>query len=180
MRSTMPDFPLTLQHFLWRATTLFPTKEIVTRRESSRHRYTYALFGQRVAQLAHALKELGVGAGDRVCTLAWNNYRHLELYFAVPGAGAVLHTLNPRLFPEHLQYVINDAEDRVIFVDASILPALQRIADDINHPRSEEHTSELQSLTNIVCRLLLEKKKKEEVDRLCLKTRNDYIDILMC
>jgi len=131
MRSTMPDFPLTLQHFLWRATTLFPTKEIVTRRESSRHRYTYAQFGQRVAQLAHALKELGVGAGDRVGTLAWNNYRHLELYFAVPGAGAVLHTLNPRLFPEHLQYVINDAEDKVIFVDASILPALQRIADDI-------------------------------------------------
>ncbi len=131
MRSTMPDFPLTLQHFLWRATTLFPSKEIVTRRESSRHRYTYAQFGQRVAQLAHALKELGVGAGDRVGTLAWNNYRHLELYFAVPGAGAVLHTLNPRLFPEHLQYVINDAEDRVIFVDASILPALQRIADDI-------------------------------------------------
>ena len=131
MRSTMPDFPLTLQHFLWRSTTLFPSKEIVTRRESSRHRYTYAQFGKRVAQLAHALKELGVGAGDRVGTLAWNNYRHLELYFAVPGAGAVLHTLNPRLFPEHLQYVINDAEDRVIFVDASILPALQRIADDI-------------------------------------------------
>jgi fatty-acyl-CoA synthase len=131
MRSTMPDFPLTLQHFLWRSTTLFPSKEIVTRRESSRHRYTYAQFGQRVAQLAHALRELGVGAGDRVGTLAWNNYRHLELYFAVPGAGAVLHTLNPRLFPEHLQYVINDAEDRVIFVDASILPALQRIADDI-------------------------------------------------
>ena len=131
MRSTMPDFPLTLQHFLWRSTMLFPSKEIVTRRESGRHRYTYAQFGQRVAQLAHALKKLGVGAGDRVGTLAWNNYRHLELYFAVPGAGAVLHTLNPRLFPEHLQYVINDAEDRVIFVDASILPALQRIADDI-------------------------------------------------
>ena len=131
MRSTMPDFPLTLQHFLWRSTTLFPSKEIVTRRESDRHRYTYAQFGQRVAQLAHAIRELGVGAGDRVGTLAWNNYRHLELYFAVPGAGAVLHTLNPRLFPEHLQYVINDAEDRVIFVDASILPALQRIADDI-------------------------------------------------
>jgi len=131
MRSTMPDFPLTLQHFLWRSTTLFPSKEIVTRRESGRHRYTYAQFGQRVAQLAHAIRELGVGPGDRVGTLAWNNYRHLELYFAVPGAGAVLHTLNPRLFPEHLQYVINDAEDTVIFVDASILPALQRIADDI-------------------------------------------------
>src|SRR6266480_2716433 len=132
MRSTMPDFPLTLQHFLWRSTTLFPTKEIVTRRETGRHRYTYADFGGRVAQLAHGLKHLGVSTGDRVGTLAWNNYRHLELYFAVPGAGAVLHTLNPRLFPEHLQYVINDAEDKVIFVDASLLPALQRIAKDIN------------------------------------------------
>jgi fatty-acyl-CoA synthase len=128
MRSTMPDFPLTLQHFLWRSTTLFPKKEIVTRREAGLHRYTYSDFGQRVAQLAHALKELGVGPGDRVGTLAWNNYRHLELYFAVPCAGAVLHTLNPRLFPEHLQFVINDAEDKVIFVDASLVSALQRVA----------------------------------------------------
>src|SRR2546428_373388 len=135
MRSTMPDFPLTLQHFLWRSTTLVPSKEIVTRRESGRHRYTYADFGGRVAQLAHALKELGVKPGDRVGTLAWNNYRHLELYFAVPGAGAVLHTLNPRLFPEHLAFVVNDAEDKVIFVDASILPALQRIADNIKGVR---------------------------------------------
>jgi len=128
MRSTMPDYPLTLQHFLWRSTTLFPKKEIVTRRESGRHRYSYADFGRRVAQLAHALKELGVGPGDRVGTLSWNNYRHLELYFAVPCSGAVLHTLNPRLFAEHLQFVIDDAEDKVIFVDASLLPALQRVA----------------------------------------------------
>ncbi len=127
----MPDFPLTLQHFLWRATTLFPRKEIVTRRETGRHRYTYADFGRRVAQLAHALRELGIGPGDRVGTLAWNNYRHLELYFAVPCSGAVLHTLNPRLFPEHLEFVINDADDRVIFVDASIVPALQRVARNL-------------------------------------------------
>jgi fatty-acyl-CoA synthase len=84
MRSTMPDYPLTLQHFLWRSTTLFPRKEIVTRREGGRHRYTYADFGARVAQLAHGLKDLGVSAGDRVGTLAWNNYRHLELYYAEP------------------------------------------------------------------------------------------------
>src|SRR2546429_1520179 len=131
MRSTMPDFPLTLQHFLWRSTTLFPRKEIVTRRESGRHRYTYADFGRRVAQLAHALQVLGIAPGDRVGTLAWNNYRHLELYFAVPCSGAVLHTLNPRLFPEHLEFVINDAEDKVIFVDASIVPALQRVAKNL-------------------------------------------------
>jgi fatty-acyl-CoA synthase len=131
MRSTMPDFPLTLQHFLWRSTTLYPSKAIVTRRETGRHRYTYLEFGQRVAQLAHALRELGIAQGDRVGTLAWNNYRHLELYFAVPCSGAVLHTLNPRLFPEHLEYVINDAEDKVIFVDASVLPVLQRVAGDL-------------------------------------------------
>jgi len=131
MRSTMPDYPLTLQHFLWRSTTLFPTKEIVSRRETGRHRYTYADFGRRVAQLAHAIRELGVGPGDRVGTLAWNNYRHLELYFAVPCSGAVLHTLNPRLFPEHLEYVINDAEDKVIFVDASVVPMLQRVVKNL-------------------------------------------------
>src|SRR3989441_5164046 len=131
MRSTMPDFPLTLQHFLWRSTTLFPRKEIVTRREGGRHRYTYADFGRRLAQLAHALRELGIAHGDRVGTLAWNNYRHLELYFAVPCSRAVLHTLNPRLFPEHLEFVINDAEDKVIFVDASIVPALQRVAKNL-------------------------------------------------
>ncbi len=131
MRSTMPDYPLTLQHFLWRSTALFPTKEIVTRREIGRHRYTYAGFGRRVAQLAHALRELGIAPGDRVGTLAWNNYRHLELYFAVPCSGAVLHTLNPRLFPEHLEFVINDADDRVIFVDASLVPALQRVAANL-------------------------------------------------
>src|SRR6267143_944546 len=128
MRSTMPDFPLTLQHFLWRATTLYPDKEIVTRRDQGVHRYHYRAFGERVGRLANALKALGVGAGDRVGTFAWNNYRHLELYFAVPCSGAVLHTVNLRLFPEHLEFVINDAEDRVLFVDASVLPTLERIA----------------------------------------------------
>jgi fatty-acyl-CoA synthase len=128
MRSTMPDFPLTLQHFLWRATTLYPDKEIVTRRDQGVHRYHYREFGQRVGRLANALRVLGVGPGDRVGTFAWNNYRHLELYFAVPCSGAVLHTVNLRLFPEHLEFVINDAEDRVLFVDASVLPALERIA----------------------------------------------------
>jgi len=128
MRSTMPDFPLTLQHFLWRATTLFPKKEIVTRRDQGAHRYSYADFGARVAQLAHGLRELGVSPGDRVGTFAWNNFRHLELYFAIPCAGAVLHTLNLRLFPEHLEFIIQDAEDRVIFVDASVVPLLERLA----------------------------------------------------
>ncbi len=131
MRSTMMDVPLTLQHIFWRATTLFPKKEIVTRRDQGTHRYTYGDFGQRVAQLAHALRELGIGPGDRVGTFAWNNHRHLELYFAVPCIGAVLHTLNVRHFPEHLEFIVGDAEDRVIFVDASVVPALERVAGKI-------------------------------------------------
>lgn len=135
MRSTMPDFPLTLQHFLWRSTTLFPKKEIVTRTPDGPARYDYGVFGQRVAQLAHALQELGVRPGDRVGTLAWNNARHFELYFAVPCSGAVLHTLNPRLFPEHLEFVVNDAEDKVIFVDASLLPVLERISGKLKGVR---------------------------------------------
>jgi len=131
MRSTMMDVPLTLQHIFWRATALFPRKEIVTRRDQGLHRYTYGDFGKRVAQLAHALRELGIGPGDRVATFAWNNYRHLELYFAVPCIGAVLHTLNVRLFPEHLEFIIRDAEDRVMFVDQSVVPVLERVAGKI-------------------------------------------------
>ena len=128
MRSTMPDFPLTLQHFLWRSTTLFPKKEIVSKQETGVHRYTYGEFGGRVAQLGHALRELGIGPSDRVATFAWNNHRHLELYFAIPCTGAVLHTLNIRLFPEHLEFIVKDAEDKVIFIDPSVLPALERLA----------------------------------------------------
>src|SRR2546429_708449 len=131
MRSTMPDYPLTIQHFLWRSTTLFPGKEIVTRREQGYHRYTYREFGERVAQLAHGLRELGIGPGDRVATCAWNNYRHLELYFAVPCTGAVLHTLNLRLFPDQLEFTIKDAGDRVVFIDKTLLPILNRVAGRI-------------------------------------------------
>src|SRR6266699_3090476 len=127
MRSTMPDFPLTLQHFLWRSTTLFPRKEIVTRREGGRHRYTYADFGRRVAQLAHALRELGIAPGDRVGTLAWNNYRHFELYYGVSGIGAVCHTINPRLFDEQIVYIINHAQDRLLFIDTSFIPLVERL-----------------------------------------------------
>jgi fatty-acyl-CoA synthase len=127
----MMDYPLTLQHVLWRVEKLFRPKEIVTKREDSVHRYTYGDFAPRVHQLAGALKRLGVQPGDRVATLAWNNYRHLELYYAVPCMGAVLHTLNLRLFPDQLEFVVRDAEDRLVFVDASLIPILNRIAGKI-------------------------------------------------
>ncbi|MBX5451515.1 MAG: long-chain fatty acid--CoA ligase [Thermogemmatispora sp.] len=125
----MMNYPLTLQHAFNRATRLFYRKEVVTQTENGLHRYTYADWSKRTMQLANALKEAGVAQGDRVATFAWNTYRHLELYFAIPCYGAVLHTLNIRLFPEQLVYIINDAEDRVIFVDGDLVPALEQIAD---------------------------------------------------
>jgi fatty-acyl-CoA synthase len=127
----MQDYPLTIQHVLWRVERLFGKKEIVTVREQGYHRYTYADFAKRTHKLAHALEKLGVKAGDRVATLAWNNYRHLEAYYAIPCMGAVLHTLNLRLFPEQLAFVINDADDKIIIVDKTLIPILNRVAGKI-------------------------------------------------
>jgi fatty-acyl-CoA synthase len=123
----MQDYPLTLHHIFWRLERLFGRKEVVTKRQAGVHRYTYAEMVQRVYRLANALQRLGVRPGDRVGTLAWNNYRHLELYYAVPLLGAVLHTLNMRLFPDQLEFVIRDGADRFIFADASLLPVLQTL-----------------------------------------------------
>ena len=131
MQGTMMDYPLTLRHFLERARTMFPKKEIATKTATGMHRYTYADFYARVHRLANALAELGVEQGDRVATFAWNHYRHLELYFAVPCMGAVLHTVNVRLFPSQLAYVINHAGDKIIFVDAALLPALEKVKDQL-------------------------------------------------
>src|SRR4029077_4031275 len=124
----MQDYPLTLHHVFWRIERLFGHKEIVTRREHGVHRYTNAELVRRVYRLANALQALGVRPGDRVGTLAWNNYRHLELYYAVPLIGAVLHTLNMRLFTDQLEFVIRDAEDRFLFVDPSLVPVLDKLA----------------------------------------------------
>ncbi|MFQ5592753.1 MAG: long-chain fatty acid--CoA ligase [Anaerolineae bacterium] len=131
MKGLMMDYPLTLTHFLERANRLYPHKEIVTKTPAGMHRYTYADFYERVQRLANVLKQLGVRRGDRVATFAWNSYRHLELYFAVPCAGAVLHTLNIRLFPDQMAYIINHAEDKVIFIDDTLLPALERVKDQL-------------------------------------------------
>jgi fatty-acyl-CoA synthase len=127
MLGTMMNFPLTLQLVFERGTRLFPDREIVTGGLGDRHRYTYRDLGQRVQQLASALQKLGVRPGDRVGTFSWNHYRHLELYFAVPLQGAVLHTLNIRLFHDQLTYIVNHAEDRFICVDRSLLPIIRKL-----------------------------------------------------
>jgi fatty-acyl-CoA synthase len=131
MQSLMMDYPLTLQHAFHRAVHIFPRKEIVTQTDGEPHRYTYRDWGARVAQLAEALKQAGVVEGDRVATFGWNTYRHFELYYAVPCMGAVLHTLNIRLFAEQLVYIVNDAQDKVIFVDGDLVPLLEEHADQL-------------------------------------------------
>ncbi|GAC1430900.1 MAG: long-chain fatty acid--CoA ligase [Ktedonobacteraceae bacterium] len=131
MQGLMMDYPLTLQHAFNRAIRLFGRKEIVTQTEGELHRYTYREWGKRTAQLANALAKNGVQSGERIATFAWNNYRHLELYFAVPCMGAVLHTLNIRLFAEQLIYIVNNAEDKIIFVDGDLVPLLEGLADQL-------------------------------------------------
>ena len=121
------DHPLTLQHVLRRMRTMNGHEEVVTLTEAEPERVTYAQVGERVDRLRHALTALGVKPGDRVATFSWNTQRHLELYLAVPCMGAVLHTLNIRLFPEQLQYIVDHAEDRLLFLDPSLRDVLEPV-----------------------------------------------------
>ena len=127
----MQDYELSLQHVLWRVERLHQKKEVVTKREQGVHRMTNAEMVPRINRLAGALKRLGIKPGDRVATLAFNNHRHLELYYAVPCMGAVLHTLNLRLFPQHLEFIVNDAQDKVLFVDQALIPLLKPLIGKI-------------------------------------------------
>jgi len=137
MHGLMMDFPLTLTAVLRRAEQVFPRRTIVTRRaDKSMHRYTFADFAGRTRRLARALQQLGVGPGDRVATLAWNNYQHLEAYFAIPLSGGVLHTLNLRLHPDEISFIVNDAEDQVVLVDAALLPLWEKIAPKVGVRRT--------------------------------------------
>ncbi len=128
----MMDFPLTLPPLLRRVETYFGHKEVVTRLpDRSFHRYGYADMARRARQLAVALGQLGLGHGDRVATLCWNHYQHLEAYFGVPCGGYVLHTINIRLHPSDVSYVVNHARDKVLLVDRSIWPLYEAIRDEV-------------------------------------------------
>lgn len=121
--------PLLISSIIRHAARHHGQTEIVSRRtEGDIHRYTYRDCERRARQLAQALQRLGVGDGDRVGTLAWNGYRHLEIYYGVSGMGAVCHTINPRLFPEQIAYIVNHAEDRYVFFDLSFLPLVEGLA----------------------------------------------------
>jgi fatty-acyl-CoA synthase len=133
MDGLMMDYQLTIDRILEHANRMYRHKRVTTMQpDGSLHRYTYGDLYGRVKRLAKALTKLGIEPGDRIGTFAWNNYQHLELYYAIPCAGGVCHTLNIRLFPEQLAYIVNHAEDKVVFVEGSLLPLYERVADDID------------------------------------------------
>ncbi|WP_019244478.1 MULTISPECIES: long-chain fatty acid--CoA ligase [Bacillus] len=125
----MMNVPFTVSSLLERAEKFFSKKEVISRTHSGIHRFTYKKIGERTRKLAHALETLGVQKGDRVGTLAWNHHRHLEAYFAAPGIGAVLHTINFRLSPEDISYIVNHAEDKILLIDEDILPLIEKLQD---------------------------------------------------
>ena len=129
MNGQMMQLPLLISSLIVHAERHHGDREVVSRRvEGDIHRTTYREIASRSRRMAKALAALGVGDGDRVATLAWNGYRHMELYYAVSGSGAVLHTLNPRLHPDQVVYIADHAEDQVLFFDLTFLPLVQAVA----------------------------------------------------
>src|SRR5512133_2837958 len=125
----MMSQPLLISSIIKHADRYFGKNEVVSRRvEGDIHRYTYRDCHARARKLANALRGLGVQMGERVATMAWNGYRHLEAYYAVSGSGAVLHTLNPRLFPEQIAYIANHAEDQYLMFELTFLPLIESVA----------------------------------------------------
>jgi len=157
MKGLMMDAPLLISSIAEHAANFHSDREIVSvTTDNPRHRYTIGDAVARSRQLANALGRLGLEQGDRVATIAWNDYRHLEIYYGVSGAGYVCHTINPRLFAEQLVFIINHAEDRFIFVDAMFVPLLEALADKIPNVEGfviltdEAHMPET-SLPNAMC-----------------------------
>jgi acyl-CoA synthetase (AMP-forming)/AMP-acid ligase II len=133
MQGLMMDYPLTLDAIFRRAETMAPRREIVTRlADGTLHRHTYGDFAQRTRRLARALRDLGLRRGDRVATLGWNHSQHLEAYFGIPLAGGVLHTLNLRLHPDELAYIVSHAEDRFVLVDECLLPLWDKVRAQVS------------------------------------------------
>ena len=133
MHGLMMDTPLLISSIVEHADINFHDREIVSvTANESLHRYTYGECFQRVRKLANALERLGLSQGDRVATMAWNDYRHLESYYAIGGAGYVCHTINPRLFPEQIIFMINHAEDKWLMIDPMFIPLIEKIAPQIS------------------------------------------------
>ncbi len=170
MHGLMMDTQLLVSMILRHADLHHPTREIVSvTADNPLHRYTFAECFRRTRQLANALDDLGLQKGDRVATLAWNDYRHLEVYYGVGGAGYVCHTVNPRLFPEQIIFIINHAEDRWIFTDPMFVPLLEKVAGQTPGVEgyvimtNEENMPET-TLKNAVCYESLIAEKSDEYE----------------
>jgi fatty-acyl-CoA synthase len=136
MQGLMMDMPLLISELIRHADRHHGNTEIVSRTvEGPLHRYTYRQAHGRARRLANALKRLGVGMHDRAATLAWNGYRHFEIYYAVAGSGAVIHTINPRLFPDQIAYIANHAGDKVLFFDLTFAPLVEKLAPQLESVR---------------------------------------------
>src|SRR5277367_4385501 len=131
MYSTMQSFPLTIAAILRHASSVHGARKVTTATGSGYRDCTYAQLGRHAAQLANALRRVGVAGDQRVATFMWNNAEHLAAYMAIPSMGAVLHTLNIRLFPEQIAFVANEAEDQVVLVDTSLIKLLAPVLPDL-------------------------------------------------
>jgi fatty-acyl-CoA synthase len=157
MLGLMQDWPLTVDRILDHAATNFSRREVVTRsiETGALSRSNYGNIWRRAKQVTNALKERGIQLGDRVATLAWNTERHMEAWYGAMGMGAVLHTVNPRLFPEQIAWIINHAEDKILFFDTTFLPIVEKIAPSLKTVKTyvaltdREHTPK-SSATHIV------------------------------
>ena len=150
MLGLMQQRPLLLSGLIEYAERFHGGREIVSRSaDGAVHRTTYTEVGNRARRLARALERLGVRKGDRVATLAWNGFRHLELYFGVTGAGTILHTVNPRLFPEQVQYILDHAEDRYVFFDVGFAALVEELAPRLPHVRGYVALSDRADLPEI-------------------------------
>ena len=132
LKGRVMDMPMMISSIIDYAADVRTDNVVVSNRvEGDIHRYNYGQARARAAQMAHALRELGIKEGERVATMAWNGYRHFELYFAISGIGAVCHTINPRLFAEQIVYVTNHAEDRILFLDTSFIPIITPLVSQL-------------------------------------------------
>ncbi|HEY3634979.1 MAG TPA: 3-(methylthio)propionyl-CoA ligase [Caldimonas sp.] len=158
MQGSMMQMPLLISSLLVHAERHHGEQQIVSRRvEGDIHRMTYRELAARARRMANALAGLGLATSDRVATLAWNGHRHLELYYAVSGSGAVLHTLNPRLHPDQVVYIADHAEDRVLFFDLTFLPLVEAIAARVKTIKtfvamtSRAHMPATSKIPNLLC-----------------------------
>ena len=128
----MMNVPLLVPTMLERAEKYFPKKQVISRTADGIKTHTYKEIGERTRRLASALAKLGIKRGERVGTFAWNHHRHLEAYFAIPGYGAVLHTINIRLAPNHISFIVNHAEDQVLLIDEDLIPLVESVKDELS------------------------------------------------